>query len=363
MEKRKIWRIKGEMILLSNESSIEGYYEDVLYSILNAKEDGLTLVWNKQNEIILCTNTVETYFNRTLDEVINHSWHFIFPEHIVQQIIDHFHHSTAPFVLTRLTIQTDTTKKVHFTVKIENIKEILYVCSLQDITKTYELESSLNRVEKSFLTAQISAHIVHEIRNPLTSIKGFLQLIESGIEHRDEYFSVLINEIEKIEGLTYELLQLANPNKDKKKVVAVQQLLNDVMLLMKSQAAMKQIDFDIFGDLDATVYCNANEIKQVLINLILNATDAMEGEGTITIDVVKEEQSVKIKVIDSGHGMSDELKQQITKPFFTTKKDGTGLGLVVTNHILEKHHGKLSIISFENDGSTFEVQLPLLLTN
>lgn len=345
---------------------LQKYHEEVLTSILNAQRDCLTLIWNDADDVILVTKLIKNYFNIPLEKVMVNSWKCLFPQHVNDQIVNHFRKSSDLLQMPHIVFTDKKNIERIFSINIEVFKaddDRLFICTLKDISKEYELKQTLNRLEKALLTAQLSANIVHEIRNPLTSIKGFLQLIEAGVEYREQYFRVLINEIEKIEGLTNELLQIANPNKDKKQTVFVNELIKDVILLMETQSTMKQISFDVIGDLNIPIYCNPNEIKQVLINIILNGAEAMGGKGVITINVLRTSRSVKINIIDDGHGMSEDVKKQITDAFYTTKKTGTGLGLVVTNHIINKHHGKLSIISYENQGSTFEIELPLLLTD
>lgn len=352
--------------MFCDEMILEKYQSELLNYLFNAKKDCITMIWNEENDIILVTKTFENYFAASIDTVINRPWQLIFPDHIVQRINAHFDQSSETLHIPWLIITCKHNVPTYFTITIELMdvgSERFYICTMTDHTKKHQLEMTLCRVEKLLLSAQLSANIVHEIKNPLTSIKGFLQLIQAGVEHREEYFQVLINEIDKIESLTYELLQMANPNKDKKQSISVEKLLNDVIFLMKTQATMKMMTFDIVGDLDVSIYCNPNEMKQVLINLILNGADAMDRKGTITIKVENEGDSVKIEVIDKGHGMSEETMSRIFDAFYTTKENGTGLGLVVTNHIIEKHHGKLSIRSVENEGSTFEIQLPIILTN
>lgn len=352
--------------MLCDEMILEKYQFEVLNSVFNAQKDRVTMIWNENNEVILVTKTIENYFNVSIDQMINESWNFIFPTHIVQQIKDHFKQSSETLNIPEQIFTHKSNVPIYFTIIIESIitdNERLFICTMNDITKNRNLEATLSRVEKLLLSAQLSANIVHEIKNPLTSIKGFLQLIQAGVEHREEYFQVLINEIDKIENLTFELLQMANPNKNKKQSISLEQLLNEVIFLMKTQSTLKMVSFNIVGDLEALIYCNPNEMKQVLINLILNAADAMGQKGTITIHVENIGDSVKIKIIDQGHGMSQEVINHIFDPFYTTKEKGTGLGLIVSNHIVEKHHGKLSIYSVENEGSTFEIQLPVLLAN
>lgn len=352
--------------MLCDEMILEKYQDLLLNSAFNAKKDCITMIWNENNEIILITKTIENYFNVSIERLLNQPWQLIFPAHIIQQIESHFKESSEVFYVPKQMITHRGNTPVIFSISIEAIEtdnKRFFICTMTDITINYKLEAALSRIEKQLLSAQLSANIVHEIKNPLTSIKGFLQLIQAGIEHREEYFQVLINEIEKIECLTHELLQMANPYKMEKQSISIGDLINDVILLMKTQTTLKNISFNIVGNLDVTIFCNPNEIKQVLINLILNGADAMSLKGTITIHVEQEEESVKVKVIDEGHGIPKEKIDYIFNAFYTTKDNGTGLGLVVSNHIIEKHHGKLSIHSVENEGSTFEIQLPILLTN
>lgn len=337
-------------------------HEEVLQSVLHVDEGRIMLMWDQDDNVQIVTESIHLYFDFTVEDVVNNSWEIIFPQFVIQRIKHHFKNSSKPLHIPHEVFITKNNKRLQFSITIKQTivnKATMYVCSLQDVSETYYLKNELKRLEKLVLSAQMSANVVHEIRNPLTAIKGFLQLIQAGVEHKEEYVQVLLQEVEKIEGLTNELLQLANPNKDKKELVNVKRLINDVLLLMKAQTTLKDIDFEVSGNLDVAIYCNPNEIKQVLINLIYNGADAMGSRGTIKIRVRELRDSLVIEVIDHGHGMSEQIIEKVSNEFYTTKEDGTGLGLVVTEQIIKKHNGQLSIFSLENVGSTFEVKLPI----
>jgi len=348
--------------LLSKKPISENCRDGILQSILYAKHDCITLIWDEHDEVLLVTKPIEDYFEIDMKDIMHETWDYIFPNHLVEHIKNHFKKTSQKMHIPQQLMSSNDSKLTYFSITIEKVeteKNAIFVCTMHDVTENQELVNTLNRVEKQLLTSQMSANIVHEIRNPLTAIKGFLQLIEAGIEYREQYVEVLLSEVEKIEGLTNELLQMANPNNDKKKFIQINELITDVLLLMKAQTRLRKILFEVSGELDVSIFCNPHEIKQVLINLILNAADAMHGEGTIKINVERRGNSVVIQVIDHGQGMSEQALEKVNDEFYTTKQHGTGLGLVVTEQIIEKHCGQLSIFSKENEGSTFEVTLPI----
>lgn len=347
--------------MLCNKAILEKCQDEILQAILYAENNRMTMIWDEYDEVLLVTKLIERHFAVKVEEVLGQSWTLIYPNHLIKEIKTHFEQASEKLVIPHQVISSIDSKFSYFSITIEKVntkKESFYVCTMQDITETQLLKNTICKLEKESLAARLSANIVHEIRNPLTAIKGFLQLIEAGIDHREQYISVLLSEIEKAEGLTNELLQMANPYK-KKKIVNINELLTDVIVLMQAQTEMRNIEIEVSGECDVAVFCNPTEIKQVLINLILNGADAMDHRGTIKVNVKCLEDSVAIEVIDHGHGMSEQILEKINNEFYTTKENGTGLGLVVIEQILENHRGQLSIFSMENVGSTFEITLPI----
>src|SRR5690625_2468842 len=235
----------------------------------------------------------------------------------------------------------------------------VYICQFKNESYIKKLEKMVVESEKLILAAQLSAGLVHEIRNPLTSLKGFLQLIQSGVQQKEEYYRVMIGEIDKLEKITTELLQMAKPLKKQMKMEYVKELIEDVAFMLDTQSSFKDVNLEIKCDPTIQIVCNASQIKQVLINLILNAAEAMTNKGTIYLHTYIKNQFVIMDIIDEGEGITPEVINELYEPFFTTKEQGTGLGLIITQHLLDLHQAKLEVRPNKQKGSTFTILLPL----
>lgn len=239
----------------------------------------------------------------------------------------------------------------------ENNEEF-YLLTIQDITSQKETEELMIRAEKMSITGQLAAGIAHEIRNPLTAIKGFLQLLQSGIGDKDAYYKVMVDEIEKINKITSELLFLAKPITENFNDFSLLHLISDVVTLFQPQANQKNIEIITEVNQEINVHCDQTQIKQIFINLIKNAIEEMEEGGTIYIHSMIRDECVQIDVVDEGQGIHPDVIHKINEPFFTTKEEGTGLGLVIIKQILDRHNGTLHVFLNEHVGSTFRVLLP-----
>jgi two-component system, sporulation sensor kinase A len=230
---------------------------------------------------------------------------------------------------------------------------------LKDITlikKERELMS-----EKQVAAGQLAAGIAHEIRNPITAIKGFLQLTMSEYKGKPMYFKIIESEIDRIEAILKELMVIAKPTKIKHKKLNVRLLLEQVLTLMESQALLNDIQIEKRYNLEGgTVLGDENQLKQVFINYIKNAIEAMPDGGRIQVEgILLNEDSVQIRIIDQGHGIPFDILSRINEPFFTTKEQGTGLGMSVSYKIIEEHKGDFNIKS-STDGTCIEVKLPIM---
>lgn len=215
--------------------------------------------------------------------------------------------------------------------------------------------------EKLKVVAQLSASIAHEVRNPLTSISGFLQLIKENKDLKDEYIDIIFAELERIGLVLNEFLVLSKPNSRNFQPFNFAKALEYVVALISSEANMRNTDIQVSGfDQSEWVYGDENQIKQVLINLIKNAIEAMPEGGVVEITKSSTPSHIVVHVTDSGPGIPDEVLKYIGQPFFTTKETGTGLGLSICKKILENHKGKMEIES-TNNGTTIKVILPRYL--
>jgi two-component system sporulation sensor kinase A len=230
---------------------------------------------------------------------------------------------------------------------------------LRDISDRKKTEELMLRSEKLSIAGQLAAGIAHEIRNPLTAIKGFLQIMRPDFKNHQQYFHIIFSELNRIELILSELLMLAKPQETQFKKANLVTLLQDVALLLETQANLNSISIKQKHEKEhVMINCDSNQLKQVFINLLKNAIDAMPKGGKVSVFTKREDNSVSIMVKDEGEGIPDELIKRIGEPFLTTKEKGNGLGLMITYKIIEDHKGTISVDSKLGEGSTFTVVLP-----
>lgn len=214
---------------------------------------------------------------------------------------------------------------------------------------------------------ELAATAVHEIKNPLFSIRGFLQILDNTLSESDkrkEYVKIMISEVDRLESLVKDFLMLAKTQNDSKELVWVCELVREVVELYKNSFEKKKIEFKLQAkDESIFLWANKGQLEQVFINLLQNALEAVEEGGSIDVIVSKKEEKVMIEVRDSGRGISPEVRDKIFTPFFTTKKNGTGLGLFISKRIVENHEGKIYFISDEGKGTIFIVEFPMKETD
>jgi PAS domain S-box-containing protein len=235
----------------------------------------------------------------------------------------------------------------------------LIIRSVEEKKRTQEL---IINSEKLATAGKLAAGIAHEVRNPLTAIKGFHQLMqsESDSDSNKKYYDIINSEIDRIEFILNELLVLSKPQELKVDKVELIKLLDDIKTLIHTEAIMKGIEITTSYDFDRLpLQADQNQLKQVFINILKNSIEAMEKNGEITIEV-KEHGPSKAKILfkDNGCGIPEHLLKRIGEPFFTTKENGTGLGIMISKQIIENHHGDLHIWSDKN-GTIIEIILPL----
>ncbi|SDY32388.1 two-component system, sporulation sensor kinase A [Evansella caseinilytica] len=230
----------------------------------------------------------------------------------------------------------------------------------RDVTEAKMAEEILINSEKLSIAGQLAAGIAHEIRNPMTAIKGFIQLLTSEFTSRKDYFDIISSEIERIELIISELLLLSKPQEMKFHQANIVSVLSEIKLLLETQAILNNVEIN-FVSVAARIdiYCEVNQIKQVCINFIQNAIEAMPAGGKLTVEISQaSEGEVLIRFIDQGCGIAPEMLQKLGEPFYTTKEHGTGLGFMVSKRIIENHGGRVHVRSELEKGTTIEVYLP-----
>lgn len=249
-----------------------------------------------------------------------------------------------------------------FTLIINYEGEKAAVGIFKDITEQQMEEDRVMQSEKLTTAGQLAAGIAHEIRNPLTSINGFVKLLRSAERSNELYFEIIESELKRIELIVNELLVLSKPQSvHVSGPIDVFAIMEQIITLMKVQAALKNIEIvPHYPMAPVFVQGEVNQLKQVFINLLKNAMEAMNQGGTITLDILHNAQEVQIIVQDEGIGMTQEQIQSLGQPFVTTKDTGTGLGLMITKNIIHNHGGTMNVESVPDHGTTFTIHLPAL---
>ncbi|MCL6548085.1 MAG: PAS domain S-box protein [Alicyclobacillus sp.] len=232
---------------------------------------------------------------------------------------------------------------------------------IRDVTDRKRAEEQLLHSEKLNAVGQLAAGIAHEIRNPLTSLKGFVQLLHQKARGRNRrYFEIMQQELNRIQEILDELLTLAKPAAVQWVTEDIRLALQEVVTLMNPQAILHGVVIETeFAEDVPPLRCDVNRLKQVFINVIKNAIEAMRGGGTLTVRTRWQAGWVEVAFIDDGPGMPDDILRRLGEPFLTTKERGTGLGLMLSRRIVDSHGGRLSVHSRLGQGTTVSIRLPL----
>ncbi len=236
---------------------------------------------------------------------------------------------------------------------------------VRDITERAELESQVLTYEKLGAVGKLAAGIAHEIRNPLTTIMGFMQMLKERDELPDasaRYVSIMQSELQDLNRLVSDFVTMAKPSSPHKRTTDVSRLIEDTLLFMSSQANMMNVmlQYERLSDDGMELVVDAAQIKQVLINLLQNAMEAMPEGGEIRVSLVRRTGAVFITVRDSGKGMTEAQAKDVFTPFVSTKEAGLGLGLSICYRIVEAHGGQITFHSVLNQGTAFTIELPCM---
>jgi len=248
-------------------------------------------------------------------------------------------------------------------IKNEEGEIIAFAGITRDITERKRTEELLRKSDKLSVAGQLAAGLAHEIRNPLTSLRGFLQLLQNEMQSKQYYFEIMLSELDRINFIVSEFLVIAKPEAIQYKRGSLVNILQSVIALLETQALLcnGELGLDIEGPIPELV-CSEKHLKQLFINLVKNAIEAIQKGGVIRLTVSMQDAShVRVRTRDNGCGIPDERVRQLGEPFYTTKEKGTGLGLMMCFKIVEAHKGTMHIESEIGVGTTIDVVLPVLL--
>ncbi|QBP42668.1 PAS domain S-box protein [Paenisporosarcina antarctica] len=236
-----------------------------------------------------------------------------------------------------------------------------FIVVIRDITEQKKAEDHLRKWERLSVAGELAAGVAHEIRNPLTSIKGFLQLLDKS-EIAAEYCDIMLKDVNQVESIINEFLALAKPEAALYKPTDLKGILAKVVTLIESEAHLKNIIIESKITIDHLfMNCDENKMKQVFLNIIINAIESMSYGGVVKVSMEKkDEESVIVLISDQGCGMTEDRVKKLGEPFYSNKEKGTGLGLMSSYKIIHEHKGEIFIESKINSGTIVEIKIPLI---
>ena len=233
---------------------------------------------------------------------------------------------------------------------------------LRDLTEVKVLKEKIAKSEKLASIGRLAAGVAHEIRNPLSSLKGFATYFKEVFEEDSGERKIavtMIEEVDRLNRVVTDLVELARPVNLSGKLVQIENLIDESIKQIEIEAESRNIIVKLEHSLKGlTVFVDQDRIRQVLLNLYLNAMDSMEEGGVISVSTGKIQEKVIIAISDTGKGINDETLTRVFEPYFTTKQSGTGLGLSIVHNIIEAHNGEIKIHSKISAGTIFEIHLP-----
>lgn len=354
-------------------------------NIIQSLDSGLLTI-DLEGRINFLNKTAEKILNRKAEELINTSIDKLFPK--INEIIDELRKKGDSIISDyhryEIQLDSDCGKRIYLGFSISPLtgpdeSKIGYTLIFQDITNFKEMEEQIKRVDKMAAIGLLATGMAHEIRNPLASLSGSIQMLKSELklnDYQENLMNIILRESERLNQLISDFLLFAQPPQIHKSLCEVYKIIEETVELFVHSPFFRQginIKKD-FSNRDIQAMIDPDQMKQVLWNLLTNAAQAITNGGEIRIrldDYNKKlienlysgtknngDKWIVISISDSGKGIDKEEKEKIFEPFFTTKEGGTGLGLSIVHKIIENHNGLIKVESELGKGSTFSIFLP-----
>jgi two-component system sporulation sensor kinase B len=259
-----------------------------------------------------------------------------------------------------LVVQPDHLIFFGFYFIINALAMALSVYIIENILENMRLRMELQQAEKMHVLGELAASVAHEIRNPMTVSRGFMQLLKERGSNKEDvpYIDMAIAELDRAQEIISDYLTFAKPEAEDREKIEVSSHMEKIVTFLSPYAALHNIQFNM--SLEKEVYISANPAKfrQCLINIIKNGIEAMPSGGEIEIRVKGEKRVSIIEIIDGGVGMENEEIERLGTPFYSTKEKGTGLGLMLCYRVIESLNGKIKVNSKKGEGTCFTIFIP-----
>ena len=317
-------------------------------------------------KVIYVNETASIFLKKELDQIKGKKAAQVLPPSLLKRLdqVD-----KGGFVSEQeLKLPSPSGKAIPVTVTITKIvgtqdNFIGHVFILNDLSRIRALELEIKQKEKLAAVGILAAGVAHEVRNPLSSIKGYATYFSSLFDPQSDNkkaANIMAEEVDRVNRVISELLEFARPIQLELKKTRIFELVDKALRLIKYEADPAGIKLISYVEPNLPeVEVDKDRLTQVLLNIFINAIQAMPSGGTLTVNVKAMENRLQFEILDTGNGISPQDQANIFNPYFTTKKRGTGLGLAIAFKIIETHGGTITIESLKNKGTTFVISIPL----
>ena len=355
-------------------------------SIFQSIGSGL-ITLDLDRKITSCNNSAEEELGLSAEEVIGKSLEEIFPKEDCKRLLPNFDDPVQSLLNREMQLTTKDGNRVYvgFTVtpRIDNQnRRAGTIISFRNITQIKQMQAEVQRMDRLASMGVLASGIAHEIRNPLAGIKTIAQTLEEEIEPNDprrEYLSRIVRQVNRMDDLLKTIFSYAKPRQPKRKFYRLQEIVQEVLALLGNQIRGHSVKFQTnYHPELPLLFVDFYQIQQVILNLFLNALDAMPKGGELELEAYTKFTTLQlvdrrgrpflttnnsalyaeIKISDTGKGIKPEDLSSIFNPFFTTKPQGSGLGLSIVYRIVTEHGGEIKVESDIGQGTTFRVLLP-----
>ena len=334
--------------------------------IIENAADGVIAI-DRQGDVTTMNPAAEVITGYQRHELVGQPYSMLFDNtQFYSPVLDTLEHGTEHVALEisfpgrdRTIELSVTTSRIHNT----HGEMIGALVIFSDLTARKETQRRMAQAERLATLGELMAGVAHEVRNPLTAIRGYVQILrqQTGDPIHQEYLSVVLKEIDSINKVIQQLLEFSRPRHSQWQQVSLNALVEETLVLVQTAGVQARVDF--ISELDnelSPINADRELLKQVLLNILINAVQAISARGKIRIQTWQYSDSQQaISIEDNGCGIDLSLQKKIFDPFFTTKASGTGLGLALSQRIINAHQGDIRVASLPGYGATFTLILPI----
>ncbi|WP_028548874.1 ATP-binding protein [Paenibacillus sp. UNC451MF] len=224
------------------------------------------------------------------------------------------------------------------------------------------MKAEIQQKEKMQMLGELAASVAHEIRNPMTVVRGFMQLMNThstALKRFNDYAPLIIEELDRVESILSDYLSFAKPHDSAWEKLNLSEQMSQAVELVKPYANMHHVEIQTCWQTALTIYFDRKKLRQLIVNLIKNGIEAMPDGGKLHLELYREDDHAIIRILDEGIGMSEEELKRLGSLFYSTKTKGTGIGIMICYKIIETANGTLQLQSEKGKGTTVTIRLPL----